>query len=113
MTDRAELRVLAMNALTQETPRSAMTFTEAGIGNYDIPFPAKVWFDDGDCAAFVFGNLGLDILDDALAEFWAAANPDEILKLLDRLDALEAALRKVPEWGDPPLMRCEIGRAHV
>ena len=43
------------------------------------------------------------------AEFITATSPTRVLALLDRVDALEAALRKVPEWGDPPLMRCVLG----
>ena len=54
---------------------------------------ARIWHDDGDQAAEVHGNLALGIDATALAEFWASASPAAILALLDRLDALEAALR--------------------
>ena len=90
--DLSGLRRLAGAALPESDVlqgRMAMTATPEAQG-----LAARIWYDDGDRAATVDGNLGLDIDATALAEFWAAANPSAVLALLDRIDALEAALKE-------------------
>jgi hypothetical protein len=63
--------------------RLQMTWTKETVES-----PAKVWYDDGDLCAKVYGNLGLGIDDDAIAEFFANAMSD-MGTLLDEIAKLK------------------------
>jgi hypothetical protein len=88
--ERDNLRAAAEAAISKDEWGKGRTPLSTVKPSLKADCDAIVLYDDGDWCAEVHDNLGLGISGKAMAELFAACNPQAVLALLDALDAAEA-----------------------